>query len=125
VTSVAYASEVRLPATIGICGVVAQVVAERIPEIGIRMALGAGPSHILAHFLGRGLRSGLLGLLCGLAAAAYVQRWLAGLLSGVKAFDPATLVSASAGILTRLLLAVWGPARRASRVNVQQALRNG
>ena len=57
-----------LLATIGIYGVIAQVVAERTQEIGIRMALGARPEQILRQFLGHGLRAGGLGLALGLVA---------------------------------------------------------
>jgi putative ABC transport system permease protein len=112
-----------LLATIGIYGVIAQVVAERTQEIGIRMALGARPGQILRQFLGHGLRSAGLGLALGGLATFAIQKWISGLLYQVKAFDGLTLVVALAAIFTVLLVAVWWPARRASRIDPQIALR--
>jgi putative ABC transport system permease protein len=113
-----------LLATIGIYGVVAQVVAERTQEVGIRMALGARPVQILGQFMRQGLQAGLLGLVLGAAAIAYVQRWVGTLLYQVHPFDMATLGTAAMGILTVLLVAVWLPSRRASQIDPQTALRH-
>ncbi len=110
-------------ATVGLHGVVAQVVSERTAEVGIRMALGAQPGQILAQFMRQGLRSGVVGILLGLAGAAYAQRWLTSLLYQIRPFDLVTFCSASLGILALLSLAVWRPARRASRIDPQAALR--
>jgi len=110
-------------ATVGLYGVVAQVVANRTNEIGIRMALGARPGQILAQFAQQGLRSGIIGLGCGWAAAAYAQHWVTAMLYQVQPFDLTTFGSASVGVLVLLVAAVGWPARRASRVDPQQALR--
>jgi len=112
-----------LLAAVGLYGVIAQVVAERTHEVGIRMALGARPSRILAQFVRQGLRSGIPGLLLGFAAAAYAQRWLKSMLYEVKPFDLATFSLAGLGILALLVVAVWLPALRAARVDPQEALR--
>jgi predicted permease len=112
-----------LLATVGLYGVIAQVVSERTAEIGIRMALGARPRQILSQFMRQGMRAGLLGLAVGFIAVAYSQRLLTGMLYEVQPFDAATVASAAAGILSLLLIAVWWPARRASRIDPQQALR--
>lgn len=112
-----------LLATVGLHGVVAQVVGERTAEVGIRMALGARPGQILAQFMWRGLEAGATGILIGLAAAAYAQKWLTGLLYQVEPFDLVSFCSASLGILALLSFAVWRPARRASRIDPQKALR--
>ena len=112
-----------LLATVGLYGVIAQVVGERRHEIGIRMALGARPVQILSQFMRQGLRSGAVGLIFGLASAAYAQRWLAGMLYEVEPFDSATFGFAGLGILSLLLLAVWWPSRRAAQVDPQEALR--
>ena len=112
-----------LLAAIGLYGVIAQVVGERTQEIGIRMALGAKPVQILSQFVRQGLRSGLLGLAAGFLAVAYTQRWLAGMLYEVHEFDLATFIATSAGILAILVFSVWWPARRAARIDPQQALR--
>lgn len=112
-----------LLSAIGLHSVVAQVVTERTPEIGIRMALGARPAQVLGQFLGQGLRAGVAGLFIGLCGAAYVQRWVAGLLYEVKPFDAPTFLLASAGLMLVLAFAVWWPARRASAIDPQVALR--
>src|SRR5207247_11297852 len=113
----------RLRPTGGLYGRSAQVVGERRHESGFRMAFGAQPVQILSQFMRQGLRSGAIGLICGLASAAYAQRWLAGMLYEVKPFDSATFGFAGLGILSLLLLAVWWPARRAAQVDPQEALR--
>jgi putative ABC transport system permease protein len=112
-----------LLSAIGLHSVIAQLVGERTPEIGIRMALGARPGQVLGQFLVQGLRSGLAGLVVGLGAATYAQRWLASLLYEIKPFDVATFCGASAALLALLAFAVWWPARRASRIDPQVALR--
>jgi ABC-type lipoprotein release transport system permease subunit len=92
-------------------------------ELGIRMALGARPGQVLAQFLAQGLRSGVAGLVAGLGAATYAQRWLASLLYEIEPFDAATFCVASGALLALLAFAVWWPARRASRIDPQVALR--
>jgi len=111
-----------LLAVVGTYAVVAHLVGERTTEIGIRMALGAKPVRILASFAGRALRSGIAGLACGFLAAALAQRWIASMLYQAKPFDLTTFGSAGAAVLLLLLAAVWWPARRASRIDPQQAL---
>ena len=111
-----------LLAAVGIYGVVAQVVAERTSEIGVRMALGARPGQILAHFTQQGMRAGAAGIVLGLAASLYAQRWVAGMLYQLRPFDVAAFGSAGAGVFVLLLISVWWPARRASRIDPQRAL---
>ncbi len=118
-----FAAVCLLLAGVGLHGVVAQIVSERTPEIGVRLALGASPGQILARFLAEGLRSAGAGLLIGLAATAFVQRWLTGLLFEVKPFDLPTFAAAGAGVIAVVLVAVWRPARRASRIDPQAVLR--
>ena len=112
-----------LLATIGIYGVIAQVVSERTQEIGVRMALGARPDQILRRFMGQGLRAAGLGLVLGAVTTIYIQNWISGMLYQVKALDAATLAVSVAAIVLILLFAVWWPARRASRIDPQIALR--
>ena len=119
----AFALITVLLSAIGLHSVVAQVVGERTPEIGIRMALGARPAQVLAQFLLQGLRAGVVGLVVGLAATAYAQKWLASLLYEIQPFDFATFCLASLGLMALLAFAVWLPARRASRIDPQVALR--
>lgn len=113
-----------LLATIGIYGVIAQVVAERTQEVGIRVALGARPGQILAQFTRQGLRAGLFGLVLGAAATVYAQKWVASFLYQVRGFDATTVAFAAAGILVVLMAASWIPARRASKIDPQAALRH-
>lgn len=119
----AFAVICLLLAAVGLNGVVSQLVGERTGEIGIRMALGARPAQILAHFLRYGLGWGALGLLAGLAISVWAQSHLSGLLYSIRPFDPVTFCIASAGIFLAVFMAVWWPARRASRIEPQTALR--
>jgi putative ABC transport system permease protein len=113
-----------LLATVGIYGVIAQLVSERTQEVGIRMALGARPAQILAAFTRQGLRAGGVGLIVGAAVTAYAQKWVGTLLYQVRGFDAATVTEAAAGILAVLLIAAWVPARRAAKIDPQTALRH-
>jgi putative ABC transport system permease protein len=90
-----------LLAAIGLYGVIAQVVAERTQEIGIRMALGARPEQIRRQFVRQGLGSGIVGLVIGLAAAAFAQKWVATMLYQVRAFDLPTFAMTATGILAK------------------------
>jgi predicted permease len=113
-----------LLAAIGIYGVIAQVVSEQTREVGVRMALGARGSQILALFMRQGLYAGGLGLLVGLAVTVLVQRWVGTLLYQVRALDLPTLGMALAAIVAVLMAAVWLPSRRASKIDAQMALRH-
>jgi len=113
-----------LLATIGIYGVIAQVVAEQTREVGVRMALGARPEQILGLFMRQGLSAGGVGLLLGVAATIYAQKWVGTLLYQVQALDLATLGMALAAIVVVLLAAVWVPSRKASKIDPQMALRH-
>jgi predicted permease len=111
-----------LLAALGLYGVAAHVVSERTSEIGVRMAMGARPGQILTQFGVQGLRAGIAGLACGLIAAAWAQHWVANMLYKVRPFDPTTFASAAVSVMALLLVAVWWPARRASRIDPQKAL---
>lgn len=112
-----------LLAAVGLHGVVAQIVGERAPEIGLRLALGAQPGQVMAQFLRYGLAAGSVGIAIGLAASAYLQKWLNSLLYGIQPFDLPTFGAVSAAVLLILLLAVFWPARRASQTDPQVVLR--
>jgi putative ABC transport system permease protein len=113
-----------LLAAVGLYGVIAQGVAERRREIGVRMALGATDDQVLRLFLRHGLVVVAVGIGCGLAGAAAAARSLASLVFGVSARDPATL-GAVASLLTAVtLLACYLPARSATRVDPAEALRS-
>ena len=102
---------------IGIFGIVAQVVASRTPEFGIRAALGATPRDLVLLSLRTGVRQTVAGLVVGLVAALALTRIMSGLLYGVAPTDPLTfaLVAAVTGFVA--VAASVGPARRAGRAN--------
>ncbi|HSR68208.1 MAG TPA: ABC transporter permease [Acidobacteriota bacterium] len=108
---------------VGLFGVVSFTVGRRIPEIGIRMALGAAPSRIGGWVLRNGLIPVLTGLVLGLAASFPVSNLLSNQLYGVQAGDPLTLSAVALGLLLVAALACWHPARRATRTDPVQALR--
>ena len=110
-------------ASIGLHGVIAYLVAQRTPEIGIRMALGAQRADILRLVLRQGLVLTLAGLAVGLAASLAATRFLETLLFGVTATDPLTLAAVAALLCVVALAACYFPARRALRVDPIVALR--
>ena len=112
-----------LLAAIGVYGVIAQGVAERRHEIGVRMALGATGGQILRLFLRQGLIAVTVGIACGVAGAIAAARSLASLVFGVAVTDPATLGSVAALLTVVTLLACYMPARSATRVDPLEALR--
>ena len=110
-------------AAIGIYGVVAYSVAQRVNEIGIRMALGAQPGHVMRLIVGQGARIALIGIAVGIAGASGLTHFLSSLLFGVRADDPATFVGVPIALAVVALLACYIPARRAMRVDPVRALR--
>jgi predicted permease len=110
-------------AAIGIYGVMAYSVAQRTQEIGVRMALGARPLHVLRLVIGQSLVMLLIGTVIGLAGAFALTRLMRTLLFEITATDPLTYVSVI-GLLTIVaLLACYIPARRAAKVDPLIALR--
>jgi putative ABC transport system permease protein len=110
-------------AAVGIYGVVAWNVTQRTREIGIRLALGANRTNVLALVIGQSMRVVLLGIAIGVAGSLAVARTLQSLLFGISAFDLATFVAVIGVLATAALLACWHPARRATRVDPMVALR--
>jgi putative ABC transport system permease protein len=108
---------------VGIYGVLAYLVSQRVREIGIRMALGARPGSVLGLFLSRGLRLVGVGLAAGLVAAGLLTRAMSSLLFGVRPFDLLTFASATCLLGLIALIASYVPARRATRVDPLIALR--
>jgi len=110
-------------AAIGIFGVTSYSVSQRTREIGIRIALGARTSEVLGNVLGDGLKLVAAGLVIGAAAALALTLFLKWLLFGVEAYDPATFAGAAVVLLGAGILACLVPARRATRVDPNVALR--
>ena len=104
-------------AVVGTYAVMANVVAERTREVGIRLALGARPAEVLRLVAGRGLRVGALGAILGLGGALAAGQALRRLLFGVSATDPITLGAVALVIGAAVLVASYLPARRAARVD--------
>jgi predicted permease len=108
---------------VGIYGVIAYVVSQRIREIGIRTALGAQPAGLLGMFVRHGLWLAGIGAALGLVAAAGLTRLMSSLLFGVTALDPMTYTAVSALLIVAGVLASYLPARRAIAVDPVRALR--
>src|SRR5882724_4981521 len=110
-------------ATIGLYGLLAYTTLKRVREIGIRLALGARPSQILALILSHGMQLLLVGSAIGLVGAIAVSHFLQRLLFEASGIDPRIYLEVGAVLLSATFLACWIPARRASRVDPIVALR--
>jgi len=110
-------------AAIGIYGVMAYSVAQRTQEIGVRMALGARPLHVLRLVFGQSLGMLLIGIVIGLVGAFALTRLMRTLLFEITATDPLTYVSVIGLLTVVALLACYIPARRAAKVDPLIALR--
>jgi putative ABC transport system permease protein len=114
-----------LLASVGIYGLMAYSVEQRRREIGIRLALGAGPATVRRMVILQCGWLALAGTAIGSLAALGLSRFLASLLYGVKPFDPASLLAAPLVLGSVALFAALVPALRASRVDPNTALRSG
>ena len=112
-----------LLAAIGLYAVLSYSVSLRIREIGVRMALGAGPANILKLVTGRGLKIVGAGLIVGLLAGFIVAHLIASILYGVSANDPVALGTSVLVLGFAALLACPLPAFRATRIDPMVALR--
>jgi ABC-type antimicrobial peptide transport system permease subunit len=108
----------------GLAGVVAFSVSQRTQEIGVRMALGADRTEVLAMVLRQGMGLVLVGLALGLVGAVALTRLMSGLLYGVRATDPATYAFMGIVLVLVAAAACLAPARRAATVDPMVALRS-
>jgi predicted permease len=111
-------------ACLGLYGTLAYSVSGRIPEIGLRMALGAQRSDVAGMILRESLAPVGLGLAIGVAAAFASTQLIESMLFGVDPNDPLTLAAAAIVLMASAMLAAWLPARRAARVDPMTALRH-
>ncbi len=119
-----FAGLALLLAAVGVYGLISFMVTQRVPEIGVRLALGASPGQVFRQVIGQGLRLAVAGVVLGLVAAAAATRLLQGLLFNTSATEPAIYLSLSALLLAMAVLACYVPARRAMRVDPMTALRS-
>jgi putative ABC transport system permease protein len=108
----------------GLFGVLSCTVSERRQEIGIRIALGARTTQILALVLGQGMTMTLAGLGAGLMLALGLNRFLVSFLYGISPTDPKTYLLITVSLAGVALLACLLPARRAAKVDPMVALRH-
>jgi putative ABC transport system permease protein len=118
-----FAAVALVLAAIGIYGVMSYSVSARTQEMGVRLAIGAQRRDVLWLVLGQVLRLSALGLAIGIAGLRLAGGAVEGLLFGLHAADPATIVIVTVVLGLVSLLAGWGPAARASRVDPLEALR--
>jgi predicted permease len=119
-----FAALALLLAMAGMYGVMSYVTTQRIPEFGVRMALGASPANVLALVLGRAAQMTVLGVAAGLAIAFCTVRVINTMLFGLKATDTLTYAGVLLAVTPFVVLAAAIPAYRAARVDPAVALRN-
>ena len=119
-----FATAALLLAGVGVYGVTSQTVAQRTPEIGVRIALGATPRDIMGSVFGRGLLLTGAGVAGGVVGAWLLARVMGTLLYEVSPTSVPSYVLAGATVVAASTIASWVPARRAMRVDPIVALRS-
>jgi ABC-type antimicrobial peptide transport system permease subunit len=112
-------------AGVGVFALLSYTVALRRREIGLRMALGAGPGDVMRLVGGRAFLTAGLGLLLGLAGSLATSQILKGFLYGVRPLDAVAVLAVAAALALLTLAATAVPARQAARIAPYQALRDG
>jgi putative ABC transport system permease protein len=113
-----------LLSVVGLYGVLAYRVRQRLPEIGVRLAFGAAPARIFSLVVGQGMGLVGLGIAIGVAVALVAGRLLSGQLVGIGAADPLTYVAIVAAFVAVAMAACALPALRATRVDPAISLRD-
>jgi len=110
-------------AALGLYGVIARLVVQRTPEIGVRVALGAQSRDVVWLVLRSGLRLTLLGTVLGLLGSGALVRIIAGIAPSISVQDPIAIIVVTLLLFAVALLACWLPARRAAKLDPMIALR--
>jgi ABC-type antimicrobial peptide transport system permease subunit len=110
-------------AAIGTYGVISYTVSQRIPEFGLRMALGAPPGDVLRLVLSQAVRLAIAGAVIGVIVALGLARVLGSLMYNVSPTDPLTFTAVGLGVIAIALVACYLPARRATKASPMIALR--
>ena len=118
-----FAGLALLLACVGLYGVMSYLTSQRMPEIGVRMALGATAGEVVRLVLRQSLAMIFIGNFVGALAALAAARLLVRLVAGVRALEPSTLAVMTLILVTAALSASLLPARRASRLDPMKALR--
>jgi len=113
-----------LVAAVGLYGVIAYTVAQRMHELGVRIALGAQARDVVRLVVGQGMSFAMTGVVVGLGVALLAARWIQPLLFNQSARDPLTFAGVSALIVLVAIVASAGPALRATRADPNTALRS-
>jgi len=119
-----FAAMALILAAIGIYGVISYSVSERSHELGLRMALGAQPRHVVRLVLGQAMTLSVLGVIIGVAASFAAAPLLAEFLYGVKPHDVLTLVLVSSVLIAVTFFASYIPARHATQIDPMERLRH-
>jgi putative ABC transport system permease protein len=109
---------------VGLYGVIAYNVAQRMQELGVRVALGAQSGDVVRLVVGQGLRFAVLGVAAGTAIALAASRWVQPLLYAQSARDVGVFAAVGAVLVAVAILASSIPARRATRVDPNTVLRS-
>jgi putative ABC transport system permease protein len=119
----AFAALALVLALVGVYGVTAYLVAQRTREIGVRLALGAGPRSVVRLVVRQGMTAAAVGLVFGVIGALALTRLMSGLVYGVSVTDATTFGAVVLLLGVATVVANWIPARRAARVDPVVALR--
>jgi putative ABC transport system permease protein len=118
-----FAAVALVLSAVGLYGVVAYAVSQRMHELGVRVALGASGDRIARMVVGEGLSLTALGAILGIVGSIGVGKLIATLLFGVDALDPVTIAGVVITLALVAVVASWLPARRAARADPLSAIR--
>ena len=119
-----FAALALLLAAVGVYGLISFTVTQRVPEIGVRLALGASPREMFKQVIVQGLKLAAAGVVIGLLAAGAATTLLRRLLFNTSATEPAVYIALPVLLMVIAVLACYVPARRAMRVDPMTALRS-